>query len=96
MSAYFDIPHGLGLGVIHPHYLRYIYKNHLKKFKRFALEVFSVNPVTKSDDDIALKGIERLQEFFYDIGGYPNLRAFNIPEESLEEIAKNTKIKETS
>lgn len=63
IGAYTDCAHGMGLAVISPNYYRYIYKDGLEKFKRFAINVFSVNPNGKSDDEVALKGIDCLEEF---------------------------------
>ncbi|MDY6065456.1 MAG: iron-containing alcohol dehydrogenase [Finegoldia sp.] len=96
LSAHFDIPHGLGLSAIHPNYLKYIYKDHIEKFKHFALEVFQVNPVAKSDEEIALEGIERLQDFFEELGAPIRLRDLKVDEESLEKISKDIELNQAS
>lgn len=68
LGAYTNCNHGEGLAIIHPVYYRHIYKYGLPKFKQFAVEVWGVNPADKTDEEIALLGIEALESFIKEIG----------------------------
>ena len=68
IGAYTNCNHGEGLAVLHPVYYRHIYKYGLPKFKRFATEVMGVSAEAKTDEEIALAGIEALENFIVEIG----------------------------
>lgn len=68
LGAYTNCNHGEGLAVIHPVYYRHIYKFGLPKFKQFATEVWGIDPANKTDEEIALLGIEALESFIKEIG----------------------------
>lgn len=68
LGAYTNCNHGEGLAVLHPVYYRHIYKYGLPKFKRFAIEVMGVSAEAKTDEEIALAGIEALKDFIVEIG----------------------------
>ena len=66
LSGKFGVAHGAGLAAIWGSWARYVYKNCLHRFKKFALNVMNVEEVG-SDEEIALKGIETLENFFREI-----------------------------
>lgn len=68
LGAYTNCNHGAGLAVLHPIYYRHIYKDGLAKFKRFATNVWGVSADGKTDEEIALAGIEALENFIVEIG----------------------------
>lgn len=68
LGAYTNCNHGEGLAIIHPVYYRHIYKFGLSKFKQFAVNVWGISPDNKSDDEIALLGIDALSDFIKEIG----------------------------
>lgn len=68
LGAYTNCNHGEGLAVIHPVYYRHIYKYGLPRFKQFATEVWGIDPANKTDEEIALLGIEALESFIKEIG----------------------------
>lgn len=90
LGAYTDCPHGIGLAVISPAYYRYIYRHGLRKFVRFALEVWKVNPEGKTDDEVALEGIDRMEQFIRRLRIPATLRELNATEEMLPLIARST------
>lgn len=92
VSAFYDIPHGAGLAIITPHYMKYTYKYGLEKYVRFAKNVWHVDPTGKTDDEIALEGIEKTAQFFKQIGAPSTLSHFGIGEEKLGEIAKTVNL----
>lgn len=74
VGAYTDCNHGFGLAAIHPTYYRHIYQNGLNKFVRFAKNVWGVEACGKTDDEVALAGIEALEQFIKQIGLPTTLR----------------------
>lgn len=73
LGAYTGCSHGAGLAVLHPVYYRHIYKEGLAKFKRFAVNVWGIDPAGKSDEETALAGIKALGSFIKEIGLPANL-----------------------
>ncbi len=78
LGAYTNCNHGAGLAVLHPVYYRHIYKEGLSKFKRFALNVWNISPDGKTDDEIALAGIDALASFIHEIGLPTTLRELGL------------------
>ncbi len=87
LSAYYDIPHGAGLAIVHPMLLTYIYKDHLPRFVRFAKNIWNIDEQGKTDQEVALEGIQALRQYFHSIGAPITLKEVNIPAEALPEIA---------
>lgn len=87
LGAYTDCPHGLGLAVISMPYYRYIYKDGIDKFVRFAENVWSVETEGRTKDEIALEGISCLEGFAQEMGIPLTLRELGATEDMLEKIA---------
>lgn len=60
--------YGTGLAVMLPVYYRHIYKDRLAKFCRFAVNVWGITKEGKSDEEIAIAGIEALEAFIKETG----------------------------
>ena len=77
--------HGAGLASVWGSWARYVYKNCLPRFVRFAVNVMGVEPAG-TDEETALKGIEALEDFFRSINMPTNLRdlGVNATDEDLE------------
>ncbi|MCI8283864.1 MAG: iron-containing alcohol dehydrogenase [Firmicutes bacterium] len=90
LGAYTDCNHGMGLAVLHPVYYRHIYKEGHAKFKRFAVNVWGISPQGKSDEELALAGVEALEDFIKEIGLPLTLRELGITDKTdLREIAES-------
>lgn len=88
LGAYTNCNHGEGLAVFHPVYYRHIYKYGLQKFKRFATEVMGVSAADRTEEEIALAGIEALADFIKEIGLPTTLRELGVTEQTdLKKIA---------
>lgn len=88
LGAFTDCNHGAGLAVLHPVYYRHIYQNGLAKFGRFATEVWGISAEGKTAEELALAGIEALEDFILEIGLPVTLRDLGIDEKTdLKEIA---------
>lgn len=77
LGGLYDVAHGAGLAAIWGSWARYVYKDCLPRFKRFAIKVMDV-PEVGTDEEIALKGIEAVEDFYREIKMPTNLRELGI------------------
>ncbi len=77
LGGLYDVAHGAGLAAIWGSWARYVYKNCLPRFKRYAINVMGV-PAVGSDEEIALKGIEAMEDFYREIKMPTNLRELGV------------------
>ena len=68
LSGMFDATHGAGLAAIWPSWARYVYKENVSRFVRFAVNVMGVENDFTNPEATALKGIEAMEEFYHAIG----------------------------
>lgn len=67
LSGMFDVTHGAGLTAIWPTWAKYVYKNNVPRFVRFAVNVMGVTVNSPNQEETALKGIEAMEKFYRDI-----------------------------
>ena len=89
LGAYTDCAHGIGLAIVSIPYYRHIYKYGLHRFVRFAQNVWKVRPEGKSDEQIAMEGIQCLSDFIAEMGIPQRLRDVGATEEMLPLIAES-------
>jgi alcohol dehydrogenase YqhD (iron-dependent ADH family) len=77
LGGLFDVAHGAGLAAIWGSWARYVYKDCLPRFKRYALNVMEVDN-KGTDEEIALAGIEAMEDFYRSINMPTNLRELGI------------------
>ncbi|MDO5702700.1 MAG: iron-containing alcohol dehydrogenase [Lachnospiraceae bacterium] len=89
LGGLYDVAHGAGLAAIWGSWARYVYRNCLPRFRKFALNVMAVDD-SGTDEEIALKGIEAVEAFFRSINMPTNLRELGVDptEEELAEMAR--------
>jgi len=87
ISAIYDIPHGLGLAIVFPHWMKYVIDEIPWKFAQFARNVWGITD-EGSDYEIGLKGIEKLIEFYESIGVPTKLSKVGIDDSRLEEMSE--------
>jgi len=92
LSAVYDIPHGAGLSIVFPAWMKYVYKENIPLFVRFALNVWDVDGKLKNSEEIALKGIEETEIFFKSLNLPTRLADLNIKEDNIEIMAKKTTV----
>jgi len=85
-GEYDNVAHGAGLAVLFPAWAKYCYKENPQRFAQFARRVFDV----VEDDDIiaAEKGIEKMSEYFKEIGMPSTLREFGIEKDKIDRLAE--------
>ncbi|SET64338.1 iron-containing alcohol dehydrogenase [[Clostridium] polysaccharolyticum] len=88
LGGLYDVTHGAGLAAIWGSWARYVYKNCLSRFKRFAIRVMDVEPAG-TDEEIAIKGIEAMEAFYREIHMPTNLSELGVEptEEELKQMA---------
>mgnify|MGYP003013348690 CR=1 FL=1 len=67
MGGMFDVTHGAGLAALWPSWARYVYKDCLPRFVRFARNVMGVT-ADVTDEEVALLGIDAMVDFYHSIG----------------------------
>lgn len=70
LSALYDIPHGAGLAIVFPAWMKYVYRHDLNRFAQWAHRVWEVEANFSTPELTALEGIRRL-EAFYQRAGLP-------------------------
>ena len=95
LGAYTDCAHGMGLAAISIPYYKHIYRYGLAKFARFAREVWYIDETNKTEEELALAGIEALSNFIKDSHMVTRLRDLGATKEMLPLIANSCDI-ETS
>lgn len=87
VSAVYDIPHGGGLAILFPNWMKHNLKVKPSRFKQLAVRVFGVDPEGKTDEEIGLEGIEKLREFWNSIGAPSRLAYYGIDDSKLDIMA---------
>ena len=94
VGAYTDATHGMTLAAVSLPYYRYICPYGLEKFKRFAVNVWNVNPVDKTDEEIADEGLAAMESWMKELGLVMNISDFGVTKDMIEGIADSTFIME--
>ncbi|WP_129729360.1 iron-containing alcohol dehydrogenase [Ectobacillus funiculus] len=92
VSAVYDIPHGGGLAILFPNWMKHVLDENVLRFKQFAVGVFDIQIEGKSDREVALEGIEALRSFWTSIGAPARLADYKIGDEHIELMADKTVI----
>ncbi len=87
LSGIYDVPHGAGLAVIFPRWMRYVMHQDIKRFVQIALRVWNVEGNVWSDEETAMAGIHALEAFWKSLGLPSTLKELGIPNDRLEEMA---------
>ncbi len=58
LSAYHDIPHGAGLAVVNPAWMRFAAHRRPERFAQFAQRIFGLSPDAKDALTLGLEGID--------------------------------------
>jgi alcohol dehydrogenase YqhD (iron-dependent ADH family) len=88
MSAKFDVPHGAGLSVVIPAWMRWRADTHPDKIAQFARRIFDID--VDSNKDAAVLGIERLTGWFNKVGSPTTFKGIGIPRSAIPALAENS------
>ncbi|MBK5349893.1 iron-containing alcohol dehydrogenase [Bacillus sp. TH44] len=87
VSAVHDIPHGGGLAILFPNWMKHVIDENVSRFKQFAIRVFDVETEGKTDKEVALEGIEALRQFWTSIEAPVTLADYAIRENEIDLMA---------
>ncbi len=90
VGAYTDATHGMTLAAVSLPYYKHILPYGLAKFKRFAIEVWHINPQGKTDEQIAKEGLQSLENWMKKIGLTLKISELGATLEMIENIADAT------
>ncbi|MGC6173407.1 iron-containing alcohol dehydrogenase [Lacrimispora sp. 38-1] len=92
VGAYTDATHGMTLSAVSLPYYRHIMPYGLAKFKRYAINVWNVDPSNKSEEQVAEEGLIKMENYMKSLGLAMNIRDLGVTEDMLEGIANSTLI----
>ena len=92
VGAYTNATHGMTLAAVSVPYYRYIMPYGLQKFKRFAVNVWDVNPAGKTDEQVAKEGLRAMENWMKELGLAMNISELGATEEMLEGLADATRV----
>ncbi len=92
VGAYTDATHGMTLSAVSLPYYRFIMPYGLAKFKRFAVNVWDVDVAGKTDEQVALEGLDTMESWMKDLGLVMNITDLGASEDMIEGIANSTLI----
>ncbi|WP_340007747.1 iron-containing alcohol dehydrogenase [Paenibacillus sp. FSL K6-0276] len=87
VSAVYDIPHGGGLAILFPQWMKYNLDTDPARFRKLAVNVFDIDPSGKTDKEIGLEGIEALRSFWDSIGAPKTLGDYDIDDSEIGSMA---------
>ena len=90
MGAYTDATHGMTLAAVSLPYYRHIMKDGLPKFKRYAVNVWDVDPTGLSDEEAAAEGLNRMQAYMKEIGVVMHAAELGMTADMVEGVADAT------
>lgn len=92
VGAYTDATHGMTLSAVSLPYYRFIMPYGLAKFKRFAVNVWDVDTAGKTDEQVALEGLDAMESWMKELGLVMNITDLGASEDMIEGIANSTLI----
>ena len=92
IGAHTDATHGMTLSAVSVPYYKFIMPYGLKKFVRFAVNVWGVSPVGKTDETVAEEGLQAMEAWMRRIGLVMNISDLGVKEDMLDGIVKSTLI----
>ncbi len=90
VGAYTDATHGMTLSAVSLPYYRYIMPDGIKKFARFATEVWNIDVNGKTEEQLAQDGLAAMEAWMKKLGVAMNLTELGTTMDMLEGIADAT------
>lgn len=90
VGAYTDATHGMTLAAVSLPYYRYILPYGLKKFARFATEVWGISPDGKTDEQLAEAGLAAMESWMKELGLVMKISELGVTDDMIEGIADGT------
>ncbi len=94
VGAHTDATHGMTLAAVSMAYYRHILPYGLAKFRRFAVNVWDVDPAGKTDEQIAEAGLAAMESWMKELGLVMNLSGLGVKEDMIDGLVKSTLVME--
>lgn len=94
VGAHTDATHGMTLSAVSLPYYRYIMPYGLGKFKRFAENVWRVDTEGKTDEEIALLGLQSMEAWMRELGVAMSIRELGVTDDMLNGLVRSTIVME--
>ena len=96
LGGVYDIAHGAGLAAVWGSWARYVCKENPKRFAQFAENVFDIEKIG-TDEEMALKGIEAMENFYREIDMPTSISqcGIKLSDEDVEMLAEKCSNNET-
>lgn len=90
VGAYTDATHGMTLSAVSLPYYRHILPYGIPQFKKFAVNVWGVDPAGKSDEEVAQAGLAAMEAWMKELGLAMDLKSLGVTQDMLEGMTKST------
>lgn len=90
VGAYTDATHGMTLSAVSMAYYRFLMPYGLAKFKRYAVNVWDVDPAGETDEELAAEGLKQMDSYMKELGLVMSIRELGVTEEMIGGIANGT------
>lgn len=90
VGAHTDATHGMTLAAVSMAYYRHILPYGLARFRRFAVNVWNVDPAGKTDEQIAREGLAAMESWMKELGLVMHLKELGVNEGMLDGLVKST------
>ncbi|MDE6830449.1 MAG: iron-containing alcohol dehydrogenase, partial [Lachnospiraceae bacterium] len=89
LGGMFDVAHGAGLAAVWGSWARYVYRDSIDRFVRFAENVMQI-PHGEEKEQTALKGIAAMEEFYRSVDMPTSIKALGVEvtDAQIEELAE--------
>ncbi len=88
ISGFYDnVAHAAGLSVAFPAWAKYVYRYNTLRFAQYAKNVWGISG--DNDEQLALEGISRTEQFFRELHMPTTMRELGIPESAFEPMAES-------
>lgn len=92
VSAVYDIPHGGGLAILFPQWLRHVGKTRPERIIQLGERVFQIDTTGKANDELVEETVQALQHFWTSIGAPSRLSDYEIDEAQLDLMAQRAMV----
>ncbi len=92
VGAVTDATHGMTLSAVSLAYYKYIMDSGLNKFVRFAENVWNINPDGKSNKEIAIAGLDAMENWMRELGLAMSIQEVGVKENMIDDIVNATLI----
>ena len=90
VGAYTDATHGMTLSAVSLPYYRHILPYGVHQFKKFAVNVWGIDPAGKSDQETAQAGLDTMEAWMKELGLALTLTELGVTEDMLPGIVQGT------